>query len=659
MSGRPRTGRARARGAVETLRSGALRVKVYAGIDPFTGKRRYLTEVVPAGHRAWDEAEGVRARLLQEVAQRRVPRTNATVDELLTRYLEQFPGSPNTLDLYRTHVRNHISPCLGHLRVGRLDAETLDSFYAELRRCRARCSGRASIEHRVSGPHECTEKCRRHVCRPLAATTIRHIHFILSGAYKRAVRWGWVSESPTVRAEPPPAPQPNPQPPTAGEAARIVTESWRDPDWGALVWTAMTTGMRRGELCAIRRSLVDLTPGRETVWLRKAIRRDPVAGWVEGDLKTHQQRRIALDAETAVVLREHIERCDERAAALGIDLPADAFVFSGAFDGSTFPTPDSVTQRYDRMVTRLGIETTLHKLRHYSATELITAGVDPRTVAGRLGHGGGGTTTLKTYTAWVSEADQRAARGIGAGMPQRPAELDPVLRVRQEPRYPYERVAAAVAQRIDDGELEPGDLAPATADLAAEHDVSFATAGRAVALLKEWGLLAAVGRGRARVARPAAPVVPAEPADIGPLAELAIPGESAEAVLPAEPVVLALAADAPSAAESAVLVGLDDAAPAPELAVSAERPDAAPPAAPAASPVTFCSITLRGPDGRRYPARMVPGSLTNPGAFRTHLLGIARIEAPERTDAGEAWIGDFELEVAEIGTDRPPVALRW
>jgi integrase len=36
-------------------------------------------------------------------------------------------------------------------------------------------------------------------------------------------------------------------------------------------------------------------------------------------------------------------------------------------------TPDSVTQRYDRMVTRLGIETTLHKLRHYSATELIAA----------------------------------------------------------------------------------------------------------------------------------------------------------------------------------------------------------------------------------------------------------------------------------------------
>jgi hypothetical protein len=38
-----------------------------------------------------------------------------------------------------------------------------------------------------------------------------------------------------------------PRPPTAAQAARIVNESWRDPDWGALVWTAMWTGVRRGE----------------------------------------------------------------------------------------------------------------------------------------------------------------------------------------------------------------------------------------------------------------------------------------------------------------------------------------------------------------------------------------------------------------------------
>ena len=38
---------------------------------------------------------------------------------------------------------------------------------------------------------------------------------------------------------------------------------------------------------------------------------------------------------------------------------------------------------------RLGIKSSLHKLRHYNATELLAARVDLRTVAGRLGHGGG------------------------------------------------------------------------------------------------------------------------------------------------------------------------------------------------------------------------------------------------------------------------------
>jgi integrase len=396
---------------------------VYGGLDPLTKQRHVLTEVIPKGTNAQRDAERARDRLLVEVAERRNPKTSATLDQLLERYLDQFQGSPNTLQLYQTHVKNHIRPLLGQVKIGRLDAEVLDSFYAELRRCRKHCARkRGLIDHRTEREHECDERCRPHRCKPLSATTIRHIHFILSGAFKKAIRWGWVKESPTSWAEPPPAPAPNPKPPRAEQAAQIINEAWKDPDWGAMIWTAMTTGVRRGELCAVKVESVDFTPGRETLWLERAIRREPGWGWGEGGLKTHQQRRIALDDETVVVLKEQAARLQARCEQLGTKLRPDAYLFSGAPDGSTFMTPDSVTQRYDRMVTRLGIDTTLHKLRHYSATELIAAGVDPRTVAGRLGHGGGGTTTPRTYSAWVSEADQRAAQGLGAGMPRRPAE---------------------------------------------------------------------------------------------------------------------------------------------------------------------------------------------------------------------------------------------
>jgi Phage integrase family len=81
--------------------------------------------------------------------------------------------------------------------------------------------------------------------------------------------------------------------------------------------------------------------------------------------------------------------------------------------------PKSVSHRYRRLAIKLRLRSTrLHALRHYSATELLTAGVDLRTVAGRLGHGSGGATTLNTYAAWVEQADQWAAEKIAAIAPR-------------------------------------------------------------------------------------------------------------------------------------------------------------------------------------------------------------------------------------------------
>jgi integrase len=489
---------ARPRGSIDVLPSGALRVRVYAGQDPLTKKRHTLVETIPAGPKAAKLARAARDRMIREVEEKRNPRTSATVDQLLERYLDQFAGGPNTLELYRGHVRNHISPLLGHLKVGELDVETLDSFYAVLRRCRTHCTDRRTIDHRVRGHHDCDERCRPHECRPLAPTTIRHIHFILSGAYKRAVRWRWVSVSPTSQAEPPPAPKPNPQPPSASESARIINAAWRDPEWGAFLWLAMATGARRGELCGIRWSAVNLEAGRESIWLRRAIRRGR-KGYDEGDLKTHQQRRIALDTETADIIREHRDRFDARARELGTELDSDGFVFSDAPDGSVSLAPDSVTQRYQRMTSRLGISTTLHKLRHYSATELILSGVDIRTIAGRLGHGGGGTTTLKTYAAWVAEADQRAAAGLGARMPSRPAgDVVPADRALSDPRSRCEQVAAVLLRKIRDGTIPTGQPLPTGKAIGAEFGVATATAQRAVSLLRSWGVVE-VSRGRRAV----------------------------------------------------------------------------------------------------------------------------------------------------------------
>ncbi|SDH44043.1 hypothetical protein [Pseudonocardia oroxyli] len=99
MAGKPGTHSKRATGSIEKLPSGALRVRVYAGVDPLSKRCHELIEIDRPGPQVEKEAEAVRVRFVHQINERR--------------------------------------------------------------------------------PHR---------CKPLAATTIRHIHFILSGAFKKAIR---------------------------------------------------------------------------------------------------------------------------------------------------------------------------------------------------------------------------------------------------------------------------------------------------------------------------------------------------------------------------------------------------------------------------------------------------------------------------------------
>ncbi len=499
---------------------------------------------------------------------------------------------------------------IGSVKVGVLDGDLFDSFYATLRRCRDHCDRRPRIDHRTDAPHACDERCKPHQCRPLSNGSVRYIHFILSGALKRAVRWRWIATNPIAQAAPPPQPKPNPQPPTAEQAARILNEAWKDPDWAVLIWLTMVTGFRRGELCAIRWRHLDLAAGVLT--LEKSIGQRSGRTW-EKDTKTHQHRRIALDPETLSLLGEHRDRCEARAAALGLELTDDAFVFSLAVDGSEHLKPDSVSQRYARLARRLGISTTIHKLRHYSATELISAGVDVRTVAGRLGHGGGGTTTLKVYAAWVSESDQRAASSLFARLPARPdAEADPLRRDESI----YERVADELRAQIASGELPVGSALPTHKQLAQQHGIAASTAHRVTALLSSEGLVE-ISRGRrATVIRQPLSDAKQDPRAADDVATRALPDDLCQQ----------------GGSDGTATGG-------PRLWV----------------------IIVRGPDGRRYPARHVCEDINRPDSFRAHLLAIARIEQPMETDGGENWIGDYELEIREPGKEHedPKFTLRW
>ncbi|MCE3555508.1 site-specific integrase [Pseudonocardia sp. RS11V-5] len=425
----------RARGHIRR-RGRSFQVLVYAGVDPLTGKPHYLTEST------LDEAEAqkILTRLLATVDAQRSPRTKANLESTLEAWLRTHDAEGTTLDTYRGYVNRTILPALGNVAIAKITPQVLEELYAELRRCRQRCHAvGVSVDHRTSVEHECRTvrhrrrpgrpgpephdcekaacvivECPPHVCRPMAASSIRQIHWILSAALAAAVRWGWISSNPADAAKKPRQRRPQPEPPSAEEAARIAEAAWaQDEEWGALVWLVMVTGMRRAEVLALRWSDVNLGTGMLTI--RRSYVRTGSRG-IEKDTKTHQMRRISLDAETVAMLSEHRARCQTQVRALGAQLSEQTFLFSYRPVRDAPADPSGVTHRYGRMCSELGIDSHLHALRHYSATELLAAGVDLRTVAGRLGHGGGGATTLRVYAAWVGEADRRASEILGSRM---------------------------------------------------------------------------------------------------------------------------------------------------------------------------------------------------------------------------------------------------
>src|SRR5918998_1600403 len=89
----------------------------------------------------------------------------------LPRYLETLDAGRTTRRMYAKYLEKHVRPFVGRLKAGAVDAEVLDSLYAELRRCRVHCTDRRRVDHRTPREHVCDDRCGPHRCRPLSAAT--------------------------------------------------------------------------------------------------------------------------------------------------------------------------------------------------------------------------------------------------------------------------------------------------------------------------------------------------------------------------------------------------------------------------------------------------------------------------------------------------------
>jgi integrase len=202
-----------------------------------------------------------------------------------------------------------------------------------------------------------------------------------------------------------------------------AAEESRSHVLGAAIALAAVTGCRRGELCGLRWSDLELETGR--IWVRRAVKHGlDHRQLVVGPTKTHADRCLTLDPLALAVLMAHRKRVEEEIAnQVGTVLPPDAYILSVEPDSAEPLKPDSLGQAFRRVAEQVGVNMRFHDLRHFSATQLIGAGTDVRTVAGRLGHADP-STTLRVYSHAIADRDKAAAQIIGELLFRPPGEPD-------------------------------------------------------------------------------------------------------------------------------------------------------------------------------------------------------------------------------------------
>lgn len=371
-------------------------LRVHAGRDEATGRKRYVTRTVRGGKR---EAAKALASLVAEVERGTLSGRGGTVRELCERWYEaSVPGwSPTVVEGYRRLLDRHVLPTFGDVPLRRLRTADLDAWYARLR-----SSGGADGA-------------------PLAPNTVQRIHALVRRAMNQGVKWGWIAVNPALAASPPRVLKAAiGVPPADAVVALIGAAEEVNPALPAFLRLAAVTGARRGELCALRWKHLDLASG--TLHIAGSIV-EAGGALIEKDTKTHAERRVRLDARTVDVLEAHRKRVLGVLRQARVELDPDAFVFSHDPTRREPWRPNYVTLAFGRLAKAQGLDgLRLHDLRHFAATTMLANGVDVRTAAGRLGHANA-ATTLNVYSHFVPAADERAATTMASALDGRRPEL--------------------------------------------------------------------------------------------------------------------------------------------------------------------------------------------------------------------------------------------
>jgi integrase len=372
--------------------------------DAKTGERiRKRTE----GFKTRREAEAERDRIRSEVRSGiDTPPEKITVDALLRRFVAGKSGlSPTTSERYGDYIAR-VKPHLGSMLVARIRPAHVQALYAELLdRCRI-CSKTTA-----------DQPARTHKCvAGLSSTSVRHLHTFLRSGFAWAVRMQILPRNPldAIAQDVPQRATPKTDAFTDAEMIALL-EAARTTRWDAAIMLALATGMRRGELAALRWSDVTIETDangveRGSVTITRAFAQTRSAVTLKST-KTGATRTIPLSRLGFDALQRERFRQSGDAFKAEAGYTESGYVFADAF-GAPYE-PRAFTIEFDKIRRAAGVKKRLHDARHTAASQLLAAGVDVRTVSGLLGHANP-SITLNVYSHAIAGLKEDAIERLDA-----------------------------------------------------------------------------------------------------------------------------------------------------------------------------------------------------------------------------------------------------
>ena len=261
----------------------------------------------------------------------------------------------------------------------------------------------------------------------LAAVTVKKALTVLRAALKNACADERLDRNPAEFVDPP-AMKAAAQNPLDERQQQLLlsdlnayTEAHPHDPSRLAIKTALLTGMRQGEICALRWADIDLDS--RTITVRQSVGRrgdsfktGNASYYIKEPKNGGSRRTIPMPASLAQDLKLRRAAFTEECVAAGVMLQPSMYVF-GSVDGS-FMNPHGLWVKWKRIAKRLGLvgldggTPKFHDLRHTFATTAIKHGMDVKTLSSILGHANA-AMTLNIYASADPDAKRSAMDRMG------------------------------------------------------------------------------------------------------------------------------------------------------------------------------------------------------------------------------------------------------